>query len=143
MCFPLYSQDEDVDNLPKHIGDSTDGALLQLVLEMGETYQIWRDEYPEDALVHKRASPRGVPPSQEYTAVIIHLKDGGGYKLYCKGAPSYVLGRCSQEALPSLDNRDFDKQNAEQQIKDLVEEKQCEVLFLASKDFPASYGKLV
>ena len=136
MCFPLYSQDEDVDNLPKHIGDSTDGALLQLVLEMGETYQIWRDEYPEDALVHKRASPRGVPPSQEYTAVIIHLKDGGGYKLYCKGAPSYVLGRCSPEAHPLLDN-------VEQQIKDLVEEKQCEVLCFASKDFPASYGELL
>ncbi|KAL9972964.1 hypothetical protein ACROYT_G019365 [Oculina patagonica] len=133
-------QDEDVDNLPKHIGDSTDGALLQLVLEMGETYQIWRDEYPEDTLVHKRASPRGVPPSQEYTAVVIHLKDGGGYKLYCKGAPSYVLRRCAQVALPSLYNRAFDKQNTEQQIEDLVKEKQCEVLCLAIKDFPAKNG---
>ncbi len=134
-----------MDNLPKHIGDSTDGALLQLVLEMGETYQIWRDEYPKDTLVHKRASPRGVPPSQEYTAVVIHLKDGGGYKLYCKGAPSYVLPRCSQVALPSLDNRAFEEQdryNTRRRIDDLEKRKQFEVLCLASKYFPANSGKL-
>ena len=134
-----------MDNLPKHIGESTDCALLQLVLEMGETYQIWRDEYPEDTLVHKRASPRGVPPSQEYTAVVIHLKDGGGHKLYCKGAPSYVLPRCSQVELPSLQNRTFeerDRQNTRRQIDDLEKRKQFEVLCLASKYFPANDGKM-
>ena len=132
-----------MDNLPKHIGESIDCALLQLVLEMGETYQIWRDEYPEDILVHKRASPRGVPPSQEYTAVVIHVKDGGGHKLYCKGAPSYVLDRCNQMVLPSLDNRALDKQKTKQQIHELVKEKQCEVLCLACKYFPVNNGKFV
>lgn len=137
-----------MDNLPKHIGESIDGALLQLVLEMGETYQIWRDEYPEDTLVHKRASQGGVHPSQQYTAVVIHLKDGGGHKLYCKGAPGYVLPRCTQMALPSLDNKTFDeheRDNKRKQIDDLEKRKQFEVLCLASKYFPADnhYGKLV
>lgn len=145
MYFTLYCQDEDADNLPRHTGESTDGALLQLVLEMGETYQIWRDEYPEDTLVHKRANPRGEPSSQEHTAVVIHLKDGGGYKLYCKGAADYVLPRCSQMALPSLDNVAFDenhRHNTRKQIDDLEKRKQLEVLCLASKYFPAIYGKL-
>lgn len=134
-------QSEDADNLPKHIGDSTDGALLQFVLEMGETYQIWRDEYPEDKLVHRCKSPRGVPHGEAFTAVVIHLKDGGGgYKLYCKGGPSFVLPRCTNMALPSLDNRNYDgndKHNTSKQISDLEKRKpSIEVVCLASKYFP-------
>lgn len=142
LISTLYCQDEDVDNLPRHTGESTDGALLQLLLEMGETYQIWRDEYPEDTLVYKKANPKGTPLSQEYTAVVIHLKDGGGYKLYCKGAPGYVLPRCTRMALPSLDNVPFDNQDTKRETDDLEKRKQLEVLCLASKYFPAIHGKL-
>ena len=142
LILTLYCQDEDVDNLPRHTGENTDGALLQLLLEMGETYQIWRDEYPEDTLVYKKANPKGAPLSQEYTAVVIHLKDGGGYKLYCKGAPGYVLPRCTRMALPSLDNVPFGDDNTRRETDDLEKRKQLEVICLASKYFPAVYGKL-
>ena len=136
-------QNEDADNLPKHIGDSVDGALLQFVLEIGETYQVWRDEYPEDTLVHKWQSPRGVPPSEEFTAVVIHLKEGGGagYKLYCMGGVDFVLSRCSNMVLPSLDNKRFDDDDnykTRKQISDLVKRKpSIEVVCLASKYFPS------
>ena len=113
---------------------------------MGETYQIWRDEYPEDKLVHRCKSPRGVPRGEAFTAVVIHLKDGGGgYKLYCKGGPSFVLPRCTNMALPSLDNRNYDgndKHNTSKQISDLEKRKpSIEVVCLASKYFPGD-GKL-
>lgn len=115
---------------------------------MGETYQVWRDEYPEDILVHRRASPKEEPPSQQHTAVIIPLKDGGGHKLYCKGAAGYVLPRCTQMALPSLDDNPFgdnDKDVISKDIENLQKTKQFEVLCLALKYFPTSetYGKLV
>lgn len=137
-------EDEDDDHLPKHIGDSSDCALLQLVLEMGETYQVWRDEYPEDILVHRRASPREAPPSHQHTSVVIHLKDGGSgrYKLYCKGAPGYVLSRCTQLALPTLENVPFDdkdKENIGKEIKNLQTSKQFEVICLAFRYFPDDY----
>lgn len=112
---------------------------------MGETYQIWRDEYPEDMLVHRRASPREAPPSLQHTAVVIHMRDSGsgGYKLYCKGAPGYVLPRCTQMALPTLENIAFDdrdKRNIWHEIDNLQTRKQFEVICLALKYFP---GKLI
>ena len=112
---------------------------------MGETYQVWRDEYPEDILVHRRASPREAPPSHQHTSVVIHLKDGGSgrYKLYCKGAPGYVLSRCTQMALPTLENVPFDdkdKENIGKEIKNLQTSKQAEVICLAFRYFP---GKLI
>lgn len=115
---------------------------------MGETYQIWRDEYPEDSLKHRRTSPRGVPPSEEFSAVVIHLKDGGdGYMLYCKGGPDYVLNHCTKMALPSFDNRNYDdndKHNTKKQISDLEKRKpSVEVVCLASKYFPPIYSKFM
>lgn len=112
---------------------------------MGETYQIWRDEYPEDMLVHRRASPREAPSSLQHTAVVIHMRDSGsgGYKLYCKGAPGYVLPRCTQMALPTLENIAFDdqdKRNIWHEIDNLQTRKQFEVICLALKYFP---GKLI
>lgn len=126
-------QSEDADNLPKHIGDSNDGALLQFVLEMGETYQIWRDEFPEDTLVYKRTSLKGEPHDKEFSTVVIHLKDvDGGYKLYCKGSPSYVLPRCTYDDNVRSDTR--------KQISDLKKRKpSIEVVCLASKSFSSAY----
>lgn len=87
----FYCQDEDVDNFLRYIGESIDGVFLQFFFEMGEMYQIWRDEYFEDILVYKKVNFKGMFLSQEYIVVVIYFKDGGGYKLYCKGVFGYVL----------------------------------------------------
>jgi len=121
---------------------------LQFVLEIGETYQIWRDEYPEDILVHKCSSRRGVPQSDDFTAVVIHLKDGGdGYMLYCKGGANFVVDRCTKAALPSFDSRNFDdndRYNTKKKISELEKRKpSIEVVCLASKYFPSAYGTII
>lgn len=92
FCF----QDEDDDNFFKYIGDSNDGVFLQFVFEMGEIYQIWRDEYFEDMFVYRCVSFREVFLSFQYIVVVIYMRDSGsgGYKLYCKGVFGYVLFCC-------------------------------------------------
>lgn len=104
---------------------------------MGETYQIWRDEFPEDTLVYKRTSLKGEPHDKEFSTVVIHLKDvDGGYKLYCKGSPSYVLPRCTYDDNVRSDTR--------KQISDLKKRKPLiEVVCLASKSFSSAYGEFV
>ena len=115
---------------------------------MGETYQIWRDEYPEESLVYKRTSPRGVPPSEEFSAVVIHLRDGGGgYKLYCKGGPGFVLRRCTTRTSPSFDNTSYsknDRENTSTEISNLKRRKpSVEVVCLAFKYFSSVDGKFI
>lgn len=131
---------EDADNLPRHVGDSIDCALLQFILEMGETYQIWRDEYPEDTLVYRSVSPKGVSPTEEFAVAVIHDKYAGtGYKLYCRGSPSYLLPRCTKMALTSFGTKNYDeddRDNTRRKISHLGKRKpSIEIVCLASKYF--------
>lgn len=131
-------QSEDADNLPRHVGDSIDCALLQFVLEMGESYQIWRDEYPEETLVYRSISPKGVPFTEEFALVVIqHNDDARGYTLYCRGAASYLLPLCTNMACTTRGSKPFsdsDKFNMKKKISDLENRKpSIEIVCLTSK----------
>ena len=114
---------------------------------MGETYQIWRDEYPEDTLVYRSVSPKGVSPTEEFAVAVIHDKYAGtGYKLYCRGSPSYLLPRCTKMALTSFGTKNYDeddRDNTRRKISHLEKRKpSIEIVCLASKYFSSPPGEL-
>ena len=138
---------EDADNLPRHVGDSTDCALLQFALEMGESYLIWRDEYPEETLVYRSLSPKGVPFTEEFALVVIQhcSDDASGYTLYCRGAASYLLPLCTNMACTTRGSKPFtdsEKFNMKRKISDLENRKpSIEVVCLTSKCISSLPGK--
>lgn len=138
--FRALMKSEDADNLPRHVGDSIDCALLQFVLEMGETYQIWRDEYPEETLVYRSLSPKGVPFTEEFALVVIQHHGAAStcrYTLYCRGAASYLLPLCTNMAFTRRGSKPFadsDRLNIIRQMSDLEKRKpSIEVVCLTSK----------
>ena len=75
--------------LPKQTGDRTECALLQFVLDLGEYYPFIRTDHPEEAFV----KVFGFSPERKSMTTVI--PDGGDFRIYCKGAPEAILGRCT------------------------------------------------
>ena len=75
-----------------------DCALLQLVLELGQTYGHWRDAHPE-ASVRRYSSVRSDPPARQFTAAA--TQQGSGVRVYCRGGMEVVLEICSLKAQAS------------------------------------------
>lgn len=76
--------------LPKQVGNKTECALLGFVLGLGKNYQTIRDDIPEEVFTRVytfnsvRKSMSTVIPRQ-----------GGGYRLFTKGASEMVLKKCA------------------------------------------------
>lgn len=88
-------QNEGPDHLPQQVGDPQDCALLQFVLELGKTYQHYRDEHPyEKHIVYK--SNANNPPNQQYNVTVIRLSEPERYRVYVRGGIDFVLGRSTR-----------------------------------------------
>ena len=72
--------------LPKQLGNKTECSLLGMVLDMGQSYDRVREEWPEDRL-HKVYTFNSVRKSMS----TVIPKDGGGFRLFTKGASEIVL----------------------------------------------------
>ena len=94
----LVCQHEEADNLPKQTGDTTDCALLQFILELGESYQYWRDEYPEGGFLREYVSYKADATGhnkKEYAATAVRLHHGtGGNRVYCIGDVNCIIEKC-------------------------------------------------
>lgn len=86
VLFRIQPPDDPTSELPKQVGNKTECALLGFVLALGKNYQTWRDDVPEEALTRVytfnsvRKSMSTVIPRQ-----------GGGFRLFTKGASEIVL----------------------------------------------------
>lgn len=79
---------EEGSDLPKQVGNKTECALLGFTLGLGKNYQTVRDDYPEESFTRVftfnsvRKSMSTVIP-----------REGGGYRLYTKGASEIILNK--------------------------------------------------
>jgi len=77
---------EEKGDMPKQIGNKTECALLGFVLDLGQSYEVIREDMPEDK-IHKVYTFNSVRKSM---STIVPL-EGGGYQLFSKGASEIVL----------------------------------------------------
>ena len=102
--------------LPDHVGNKTECALLGFVLALGETYQVYRDEIPEEAYTKvftfnsKRKSMSTVTPLA-----------GGGYRVYTKGASEMVMSKCSSILGADAKLLPFGEDDQQDMLKNVIE----------------------
>ncbi|XP_066921379.1 plasma membrane calcium-transporting ATPase 1-like [Clytia hemisphaerica] len=130
---------EDGQGLPTQLGNKTECALLGFVLELGETYQHFRDSHQEKDFVKiftfnsKRKS----------MSTVIKKKDGG-YRLFTKGASEMVLSKCRYIIQdPSMKAEQFTESDNEALVKTAIEpmaSNGLRTICIAYRDFPEDLG---
>ncbi|XP_050426565.1 plasma membrane calcium-transporting ATPase 2 isoform X2 [Adelges cooleyi] len=86
----IMPPDDPTSDLPKQVGNKTECALLGFVLALGKNYQTWRDDIPEEMLT--RVYTFNSVRKSMSTAI---PREGGGYRLFTKGASEIVLKKCA------------------------------------------------
>ncbi len=87
-----------VDGAFKYTGNPTEGALLKLCLELGQpAASIRGDARYKDPAGQLDWGVFAIPfsSSRKKMSTVVSLGEGKGFRLYCKGAPSYVMDVCS------------------------------------------------
>ncbi|XP_074592983.1 plasma membrane calcium-transporting ATPase 2-like isoform X4 [Brevipalpus obovatus] len=123
---------ENPGELPRHIGNKTECALLAFVLAMGKNFQTRRDEMPEDKL-YKVYTFNSVRKSM---STVIRIPDG--FRVFTKGASEIVMKRCM--FLYGRDGRieRFNKEDQDKLIKSVIEPMACDglrTISIAYKDY--------
>ncbi len=72
--------------MPKQVGNKTECALLGFVLDIGQSYEAVREEWPEDRL-YKVYTFNSVRKSM---STVIKLSNGN-FRLFSKGASEIIL----------------------------------------------------
>ncbi|XP_074597105.1 plasma membrane calcium-transporting ATPase 3-like isoform X2 [Brevipalpus obovatus] len=116
------SPPENPGELPKHVGNKTECALLGFVLDLGKDFQIKRNEIPEESL-YKVYTFNSVRKSM---TTVIKIPDG--YRVFSKGASEIILKRCT--FIYGNDGRleRFTREDQENMIKSVIEPMACDGL---------------
>jgi Ca2+ transporting ATPase len=86
MSYSIF-QDGDLPNEPiKQVGNKTECAMLGFVLDLKKSYQSIRDEHPEESF-HRVYTFNS---SRKSMSTVI-AREGGGYRVFTKGASEMVL----------------------------------------------------
>ncbi|XP_015794522.1 plasma membrane calcium-transporting ATPase 2 isoform X2 [Tetranychus urticae] len=101
--------------LPKHVGNKTECALLGFVLALGKDYQTKRDEIPEDKL-YKVYTFNSVRKSM---STVIRIPDG--FRVFTKGASEIVLKRCMFIYGKGGKVERFSKEDQDRMVNDVIE----------------------
>lgn len=128
----IMPPDENSD-LPKQVGNKTECALLGFVVNLQKNYQTVRDDYPEETFTRVytfnsvRKSMSTVIPRQ-----------GGGYRLFTKGASEMILNKCA--FIYGHDGRleKFTRDMQERLLKQVIEPMACDglrTICVAYRDF--------
>lgn len=136
----ILLQEEGRDNIPKQGGNRIDAALLQYLFELGEYYQTWRDDFPEDKLIKVFE----FTPDRRCMTTIVN--DGeGGFKVYSKGAADVLLKLCTSIVGTSGEPMELSKEQMENLSRDVIDPWQhnegLHLLCLTTKDI-SSDGKI-
>ena len=84
--FEFSQPPESPTELHKQVGNKTECALLDFVLDLKESYQTIRKEYPEESFRHVYTFNS---VCKSMSTVI--RREGGGYRIFTKGASEMVL----------------------------------------------------
>jgi Ca2+ transporting ATPase len=124
---------EEGSDLPRQVGNKTECALLGFIVGLQKNYQTIRDDYPEETFTRvytfnsDRKSMSTVIPRQ-----------GGGFRLFTKGASEIILGKCA--FIYGHDGRleKFTKDMQDRLLKQVIEPMACDglrTICLAFRDF--------
>lgn len=70
------------------LGNKTECALLGLVLDFNQNYESYRKKFPEEAIVKIYTFN-----SERKSMMTVVRREGGGYRVYAKGASEIILSR--------------------------------------------------
>ncbi|RZF38790.1 hypothetical protein LSTR_LSTR008160, partial [Laodelphax striatellus] len=124
---------EEPSELPKQVGNKTECALLQFVQGLGKNYQTIRDDMPEEMFTRVytfnsvRKSMSTVVPRQ-----------GGGYRLFTKGASEIVLKKCAFIYGRDGHLEKFTREMQDRLVRNVIEPMACDglrTISIAYRDF--------
>ncbi|XP_024083389.1 plasma membrane calcium-transporting ATPase 2 isoform X3 [Cimex lectularius] len=126
-------QPEEPSELPKQVGNKTECSLLGFVQALGKNYQTIRDDMPEEMFTRVytfnsvRKSMSTVIPRQ-----------GGGYRLFTKGASEIVLKKCAFIYGRDGHLEKFTREMQERLVRNVIEPMACDglrTISIAYRDF--------
>jgi Ca2+ transporting ATPase len=112
----------------------TDCAVLQFVIDVGETYQLWRDEHPEESYAKLFEFT-----SERKSMTTVTKADKGVHKIYSKGAAEIILPNCTSTYSNDGQIKPFSKEDMEKVQNVVIKPMQDEslrILCLASRSVP-------
>uniref|UniRef100_A0A0A9WKV1 Calcium-transporting ATPase n=2 Tax=Lygus hesperus TaxID=30085 RepID=A0A0A9WKV1_LYGHE len=124
---------EDPSELPKQVGNKTECSLLGFVQNLGKNYQTIRDDIPEEMFTRVytfnsvRKSMSTVIPRQ-----------GGGYRLFTKGASEIVLKKCAFIYGSGGHLEKFTREMQDRLVRNVIEPMACDglrTISIAYRDF--------
>uniref|UniRef100_T1J4D2 Calcium-transporting ATPase n=1 Tax=Strigamia maritima TaxID=126957 RepID=T1J4D2_STRMM len=81
---------ENPGELPTQLGNKTECSLLGFIVDIGKDYQSIRDDLPEDRLIKVYTFN-----SERKSMSTVVPREGGGYRVYTKGASEIIMKKCS------------------------------------------------
>ena len=121
------------------LGNKTECSLLGFVLELGQSYQAYRDGVPEEKFVHVYT----FNSVRKSMSTVVKLGEKGGYRLYSKGASEIVLGRCSNIITTGNQIIPYSSDDLERTVKEVIEPMASDglrTIGMAYRDFPLDQG---
>lgn len=108
------------------------------MLQIGETYQVYRDETPEENYTKVFT----FNSSRKSMTTIVPLM-GGGYRVYTKGASEMVLSKCSQSMGKDGSIVAFGEADQQEVVKNVIDpmaSNGLRTIGVAYKDIPGDKG---
>jgi len=98
------------------IGNKTECAMLGFILELKKSYQAVRDEFPEDSF-HRVYTFNSVRKSMS----TVIRREGGGYRIFSKGASEMVLKKCAFIYGADGKLEKFTREQQDRLVRDVIE----------------------
>ena len=128
----IFQASANPNDQPKQLGNKTECALLNLVLDLGKDYQARRGEISENN-IRKVFTFNSARKSM---STIISIKNG--FRLFTKGASEIVMKKCSYIHNSNGAVMDFPDEAQDNLIHDIIEPMACDglrTICIAYKDY--------
>lgn len=123
--------------MPKQIGNKTECALLGFVNELGESYEKYRSENPNDSF----AKVYTFNSARKMMSTIIKNPINNSFRLHTKGASEIVLAKCSHYLDSNCQKVKLTDEKYSSIIKNIVEKMASNglrTICIAYRDFDAT-----
>lgn len=101
--------------LPQQVGNKTECALLGFISELNQSYQDIREKHPESSFHHVYT----FNSSRKWMGTVIRT-EGGGYRMFIKGASEIILERCSIVYVSDEHIKPIVAEDKKQMVKDVI-----------------------
>lgn len=126
-------QPKEPGELPKQVGNKTECALLGFVLKLGKNYETIREDIPEPSFTRVYTFN-----SERKSMSTVIARDGGGYRLFTKGASEIILSKCDFIYDQGGNVEKFTKEKQDRMIQNVIEPMAIDglrTISIAYKDF--------